>query len=126
MLRGVAVDKAVEKEGVMGRFFFWGDDLKLADEAWQGRLTAREIQLRLVAAQGDRHAKEVRRLARKLGVQLAQDQLGRKPKPYPPRQQPKRPGRPRSKVGIEFHADLHIIEAEKARKGKTPVREGVY
>jgi hypothetical protein len=49
-----------------------GGDRPLSDEAWQALLTAREIQSRLVDSPGDRHAKEVRRLARKLGIRLAE------------------------------------------------------
>lgn len=62
----------------------------LSDEALQGLLTAREIQSRLVDAPGDRHAKEVRRLASKLGIRLAEDQRGRKRNPYVSKQEPNR------------------------------------
>ena len=58
----------------------------LSDEAFKGRLTAREIQSRLKDAPGDSDAKEVRRLAKKLGIILAEDQRGRKRKPCQPKQ----------------------------------------
>jgi rRNA maturation endonuclease Nob1 len=61
-------------------------DRALSDEAFKGRLTAREIQSRLKDAPGDRDAKEVRRLARKLGIILAEDQRGRKQKARLPKQ----------------------------------------
>ena len=75
-----------------------GGDRPLSDEAWQGRLTAREIHSRLADAgvlvdqeleRGQLH--EIRRLARKLGIRLAEDQRGRKRKPYLGKQEPKRP-----------------------------------
>jgi hypothetical protein len=101
----------------------------LSDEALQGLLTAREIRSRLVDAPGDRHAKEVRRLARKLGIRLAEDERGRKRNPYLSKQEPNRPrGRPRTKPDIGFTNDLEAKEAMKvaAATGKTPARWGVY
>jgi hypothetical protein len=129
MLRDKASDEAAWKDGVTARYIeaARGGDRALSDEAWQGRLTAREIQSRLVDAPGDRYAKEVRRLARKLGIRLAEDQRGRKRKPYLAKQEPKRPrGSPRTKVGLEFHDSLDAVEAKQARKGKTPVRGADY
>ena len=86
MLREKASDEAVAKDGVNAWYMHASrsGDLALSDEAWQGLLTAREIQSRLVDAPGDKDAKEVRRLARKLGIPLAGDQRGRKRKPYLP------------------------------------------
>jgi hypothetical protein len=85
-------DKVIKAEWAKGgpAAGYWeaasGGDRALSDEAWQGRLTAKEIQSRLVDAPGDRHAKEVRRLAKKLGFLLAEDQRGRKRKPCLPKQ----------------------------------------
>jgi hypothetical protein len=106
-----------------------GGDRALSDETWQGLLTAREIQSLLVDAPGDRHAKEVRRLARKLGIRLAEDQRGRKRNPYLSKREPNRPrGRPRAKPDIGFTNDLEVREAMKvaAATGKTPVRGADY
>lgn len=103
--------------------------LVLSHEAWQGLLTAREIQSRLMDAPADRDAKDVRRLARKLGIRLAEDQRGRKRNPYLPKQEPSRPrGRPRTKPDIGFTNDLEASEAMKvaAATGKTPVRGSNY
>ena len=88
----------------------------LSDKAWQELLTAPEIQSRLVDAPGDRHGKEVRRLAKKLWIRLAQDKPGRKCKwPYPPKQEPKQPrGRPRTGPDIIPVNDLEAIQASKA------------
>jgi hypothetical protein len=96
----------------------------LSDEAWAGRLTAREIQSRLVDAPGDRHAKEVRRLAKKLGIRLAKDQRGRKRKPYLPKREPKQPkrprGRPRTKPEpeLEFTGDIDKALSKLFRKSQ--------
>ena len=120
---------ASAKGGATGFLIFLSWDWALSDEAWQGLLTAREIQSRLVDAPGDRDAKEVRRLARKLGIRLAEDQRGRKQNPYLPKQEPSRPrGRPRTKPDIGFTNDLEAREAMKvaAATGKTPVRGADY
>ncbi len=79
-----------------------GGNRPLSDESWQGRLTAKEIQSRLVDAPGDKDAKEVRRLFKKLGIRPAKDQLGRKwESPYLKKQKPKRPrGRPRTRSDV--------------------------
>ena len=84
MLRDKACDEAMAKDGAFDRLLeaFRSAHRPLSDEAWQALLTAREIQSRLVDAPGDRHAKEVRRLASKLGIRLAEDQHGRKRNPY--------------------------------------------
>ena len=60
-----------------------GGDRVLDDEEWQGRLTAREIHSHIATTRGlrvagDKDAKEIRRLARKLPLRLAKDQRGRK------------------------------------------------
>jgi hypothetical protein len=79
-----------------------GGNRPLSDESWQGQLTAKEIQSRLVDAPGDKDAKEVRRLLKKLGFRSAKDQLGRKWKsPYLKKQKSKRPrGRPRTRSDV--------------------------
>jgi hypothetical protein len=79
-----------------------GGNRPLSDESWQGRLTAKEIQSRLVDAPGDKDAKEVSRLLKKLGIRPAKDQLGRKwESPYLKKQKPKRPrGRPRTRSDV--------------------------
>ncbi len=86
MLREKASDEAAAKDGVNAIYSeaAFGGNRALSDKAWQELLTAREIQSRLVDAPGDKDAKEVRRLARKLGIPLAGDQRGRKRKPYLP------------------------------------------
>lgn len=59
---------------------------ELSDDVLAGRLTNRELHAHLVAAgvaaPGDIDAKETRRLAKKLGILLADDQRGRKRKPF--------------------------------------------
>ena len=67
-----------------------------------------------VRVAGDKDAKEIRRVAKKLGIRLAEDERGRKLKwPYPPKE-PKQPlGRPRTKPDIRFVSDLEAIEARK-------------
>lgn len=61
-----------------------GGDRPLSHELWQGRLTNREIHSHIagtcgVRVAGDKAAKQIRRLVRKLGIRLALDQRGRKP-----------------------------------------------
>jgi hypothetical protein len=134
MFRDKVIKAAYAKDGGIGGLLesVRGAHRALSDEAWEGRLTAREIRSQIVAARGsrvagDNYAKEVRRLARKLGLRLAEDQRGRKRKPYLAKQEPKRlRGRPRTKVGLEFHGSLDAVEAKQARKGKTPVRGADY
>jgi hypothetical protein len=100
----------------------------LSDEDWQGRLTAREIHSHIAATRGsrvagDKDAKEIRRLARKLPLRLAEDQRGRKWKPYLPKQGPKQPrGRPHTKPKLRFMGDLEALQAIKVAAGKIPVR----
>lgn len=119
MFRDTVVKQVWAKDGAAAGYWETasGGDRALSDQAWQGLLTAREIQSRLVDAPGDRHAKEVRRLVRKLGIRLAKDQSGRKPKPDLPKQKPKRAsGRPRTKVELEFTGDINSILNELSRK----------
>jgi hypothetical protein len=121
MLREKASDEAAAKDGANARYTeaAFGGSRPLSDKAWQGLLTAREIQSRLVDAPGDKDAKEVRRLARKLGIVLAEDQRGRKRKPYLRKQQPKRPrGRPRTKPGLKLRGDIEQILAELSRESR--------
>lgn len=97
----------------------------LSDEAWQGLLTAREIQSRFVDAPGDKDAKEVRRLLKQLGIRPAEDQRGRKWKsPYLKRQKPKRSrGRPRTKIELVFTGNLEIAEADQRIKSRGKASE---
>jgi hypothetical protein len=108
-----------------------GGDRLLSDEVWQGRLTAQELRLRLEATDGacvagDREAKEIRRVLRKLGIRLAEDQRGRKWKsPYLKNQEPKRPrGRPRTRSDVWSDTvcvrDLEKVESmlEARRRGR--------
>jgi hypothetical protein len=121
MLCNKASDKVAAKGGMRARYLeaVRGGSRALSDEAWQGLLTAREIQSRLVDAPGDMDAKEVRRLAKKLGIRLAEDQRGRKRKPYLRKQQPKRPrGRPRTKPGLKLKGDIDQILAELSRESR--------
>jgi hypothetical protein len=104
-----------------------GGDRALSDEAWEGRLTARDIHSRLMAAEGsrvagDKDAKEIRRLARKLGIRLAEDQRGRKWKPFRAKQEPKQQprGRPRTNPWVEFTKNLAGVEAMQAKAGMIP------
>lgn len=109
-----------------------GGDRALSDEDWQGRLTAKQIHSHIVATRGvrvagDKDAKEIRRLARKLKVRLAEDQRGRKRKPYMAEPEPKRPlGRPRTKPDVWFTGDVEAIQGREvaAAGGKIPVRRG--
>ncbi len=88
MLRDKTTKAAWAKDGPEAGY--WeaasGGERALSDKTWQKRLTAREIQSGLVDAPGDRDAKDVRRLAKKLGILLAEDQRGRKRKPCLPQQ----------------------------------------
>ena len=121
MLRDKASDKATAKGGVRARYLeaVRGGSRPLSDKAWQGLLTAREIQSRLVDAPGDMGAKEVRRLAKKLGIRLAEDRRGRKRRPYARKQKPKRPpGRPRTKPGLQLKGDIDQIFAELSRESR--------
>jgi hypothetical protein len=95
----------------------FGGDRPLSDDEWQGRLTAREIHSHLTATDGaglagDKDAKEVRRIARRLGIRLDEDQRGRKWKgPRPKNQELKRPrGRPREKPELQPVENLGEVE----------------
>ena len=115
---------------------FWealrGGDRALSDEVWQERLTNREIHSHIAATRevrvaGDKDAKEIRRLVRKLKIRVAEDQRGRKRKPHLPLQKPKQQrGRPRTKPNVRFTGNLEAVEANKvaAATGKTAVRGG--
>ena len=121
MLLEKASDRVTAKDGANAIYFeaARGGSHPLSDKAWQGLLTAREIQSRLVDAPGDMDGKEVRRLAKKLGIRLAEDQRGRKRKPYLRKQQPKRPrGRPRTKPGLQLKGDIDQILAELYRESR--------
>jgi hypothetical protein len=94
MLRDKVIKAAWVKDGAAAGYLeaVRGGDRALSDEAWGGRLTAREIYSHLVASRGFRlaggkDAKEVRRLAKKLGFLLAEDQRGRKRKWSPVKQE---------------------------------------
>ena len=97
----------------------FGGNRLLSDEVWQGRLTAKEIHSYLKATYGprvagDKDAKQVRRVASKIGIRLAEDQRGRKWKPpYPKKQESKKPhGRPRSsgRPDLVFTANFEAAE----------------
>jgi hypothetical protein len=134
LLRDKVIKAAQETRGLPDGYLeaARGGERALSDEVWQGRLTAREIHSHIVAARGlrvagDKDAKEIRRLARKLPLRLAKDKRGRKWKwPPPPKEQKQRRGRPRTGLDIIFVNDLEAIEARKAaaERGKTPVRGG--
>jgi hypothetical protein len=82
-----------------------------------------------VDAPGDRHAKEVRRLVKKLGIRLAKDLRGRKRKPYLPQKEPKQPKRPRGRPRtnpepeLKFTADIDKAIAELFQKSQGRVRQ---
>jgi hypothetical protein len=93
MLRDTVKRAKWAKGGARGGYWeaLRGGDRALDDEEWQERLTNRKIHSHIAAARGvrvagDKDAKEIRRLARKLGLRLAEDQRGRKRKPYLPKQ----------------------------------------
>jgi hypothetical protein len=103
----------------------FGGNRALSDEAWQGRLTTREVLSRLVDAgiiNGSRAREreqlhEIRRVTRGLGIRLAEDQRGRKWKPpYQAKQEPKPPrGRPRGKIELDHTGNLELTQARKVR-----------
>ena len=128
MLQNEAIKAKWSKNGAAAGYWEVGasGNRLLSDESWQERLTAKEIQSRLVDAPGDKDAKEVRRLLKKLGIRPAKDQLGRKWKsPYLKKQKPKRPrGRPRTRSDVWSYTvcvpDLEKVESmlEARRRGK--------
>ena len=134
MLRKRVIEAKGAIDGVSGRYLeaVRGGDRPLSNEDWQGRLTAKQIHSHIVATRGvrvagDKDAKEIRRLARKLKIRLAEDQRGRKRKPYMAEHEPKRPlGRPRIKPGVSFTGDVEAIQGREvaAARGKIPVRHG--
>ena len=121
-VKGRAIDGYVEAA--------FGGDRLLSDEEWQGRLTAQEARLYITethgaSAAGDKDAKEIRRAANSLGIQLAKDQPGRKwKKPRPEKEERlKKPrGRPRKAPDFVSVGDTEEVQAFQARGGKTPVR----
>jgi hypothetical protein len=87
-----------------------GGNRPLSDDEWQRRLTAREIHSHLEVTGGSRlagdgDAKQIRRVAKRLGLQLAEDQRGRKwkePAPTAVKQEPKkRRGRPPTGASVK-------------------------
>ena len=135
MLRDKKIKAECAKGGALAGYTEapFGGDRPLSDDEWQGRLTAREIHSHLAAAYGagvagDKDAKEVRRIARRLGIRLDEDQRGRKLMgPRPKNQELKRPrGRPREKPEIDFRADTASVEAEQAKAPRTPIGEASY
>jgi hypothetical protein len=114
MLRVKASDKAKDKYLEAAQ----SGGRALSDKAWKKLLTAREIQSRLEDAPGDRDAKEVRRLAKKLGIRLARDKRGRRRKPPLSRQKNKRPrGLPRTTPWEEFIRGTALAESELSSGG---------
>jgi hypothetical protein len=129
MLRDKVIKAAWAKDGAAAGYLeaARGGDRALSDEAWEGRLTARDIHSRLMAAEGsrvagDKDAKEIRRLARKLGIRLAEDQPGRKWKPFRAKQEPKQQprGRPCTNPWVEFTKNLAGVEAMQVKAGMIP------
>jgi hypothetical protein len=134
MLRDKVINAAWAKDGAIAGYTeaALGGDRLLSDEAWQGRLTAREIHSRLMAVggsrlAGDKDAKEIRRLLKRLGIRPAEDQQGRKWKPPNlAKQEPKRPrGRPRTKPKIVF-TGLEAVEAKIAAPGDGLRNQQIY
>jgi hypothetical protein len=100
----------------------FGSNRPLSDDEWKGRLTAREIHSHLTATDGagvagDKDAKEVRRIAKRLRIRLDEDQRGRKWKgPRPKNQEPKRPrGRPREKPELLPVNSIEEVETAVAK-----------
>jgi hypothetical protein len=100
----------------------------LSDEVWQGRLTVKEIHLRLMTAggsllAGDKDGKEIRRILRRLGIRPAEDQRGRKWKPpVPKKQERKRPGITKLKITSMTEAML----AKTAEQGDGLRNKQIY
>lgn len=120
MLRDTASDKVAAKKGPNARYLeaAQSGDRMLSDKAWQGLLTAKEIQSRLVDAPVDMDAKEVRRLVKKLGVRLARDKRGRRLKPPLPKQKTERPyGLPRTTPWEEFISGTALAGSELSSRG---------
>jgi hypothetical protein len=128
MLQDEVIKAKWSKNGAVAGYWEVGasGNRPLSDESWQGLLPAKEIQSRLVDAPGDKDAKEVRRLLKKLGIRPAEDQRGRKcESPYLKKQKPKRPrGRPRTRSDVWSDTvcvpDLEKVESmlEARRRGK--------
>lgn len=121
MLREKASDRVAARDGENARYLeaARSGSRLLSDKVWQGLLTAKEIQSRLVDAPGDMDAKEVRRLAKKLGICLAEDLRGRKRKPQMRKRQSKRPPRrPPTKPSLVFKEDIAQAFDELIRESR--------
>jgi hypothetical protein len=108
----------------------------LSDDVWQGCLTASSIHSHLVAAgafNGNgsriRELNEIRRVAKRLGILLAEDQRGPKHKPpyllkpkkgLPPNGLPV--GRPREKFDIIQVAETDVIQGIEWKKEQHGIR----
>jgi hypothetical protein len=122
MLRKRVIEAKGAIDGIRGRYLeaARGGNRALSDEAWQGRLTARGIHSHIADAcgprvAGDKDAKEIRRVAKTMGIALAQDKPGRKWKWPPPPRESKQPlGRPRTTPDISFVKDVEAIQTSKA------------
>jgi hypothetical protein len=124
MLRHKVFRGARAKDGVAKALWVAGScgDWPLSDESWQGRFTVMEFRSGLEdmygpRVAGDKEGKKVRRTLKGLGIQPAEDQVGRKWKgPFPEKQKPKRPvGRPR-KVELICADNIDSVQSYKARK----------
>ena len=101
MLRDKTSKAAGFKDGSIGFYTegALGGDRLLSDEFWQGRFTVMEFRSGLEdmyapRVAGDKEGKKVRRTLKGLGIQPAEDQVGRKWKgPNLAKQEPKRRGR---------------------------------
>jgi hypothetical protein len=108
----------------------------LSNSEWRERLTAREIHSRLVNAdflkdqKGKERAQlhEIRRIARKLGIRLAEDKRGRKRKQsHRVNKKPKRRcGRPRTRPEVEFTGDIDRVLSELIQKSQGKARQPSY
>jgi hypothetical protein len=104
----------------------------LCNSEWQGRLTAREIHFRLVTAglltgetgKEREELHEIRRIARKLGIRLAEDVRG--PKRKPMRGVNKKPKQPRTKPELEFTGDIDQVLSELCQKSQGKARPSSY
>ena len=123
MLRDRVINAAWAKGEARAGYLeaFRGSDRPLSDEVWQGRLTVKEIHLRLMTAggsrlAGDKDGKEIRRILTRLGIRPAEEQRGRKWKlPLPKKQEPKRTrGRTRTRPEI-VSRNLEAVLAMEAK-----------
>jgi hypothetical protein len=132
MLRDKAIKATWAKNGAVAGY--WeaasGGEPPLSDEFWQGRFTVMEFRSGLEAmygprVAGDKEGKEVRRALKRLGIQPAKDQVGRKWKPFRPvNKKPKRPlGRPRTKIELETTPDIDQALAELFQRSSGKPRQ---